>query len=95
WASLAQGSERLPYADPAVGAELLRARIEGQPLVNLIVTDDEPEPLGVIAGPAEAIVDLLGKTPIFEFALTDPELRWLILDTHHNVLVLAGDVPPG
>jgi hypothetical protein len=37
---------------------------------------------------------LSSETPIFEFALTDPEVRWLILDTHHNNLVLAGDLPP-
>jgi hypothetical protein len=93
WQSLRANSEWLHYDNAFGGLELLRARIERAPTVNLLVTDDDPEPHGVVAGTGVAILQLLAETPLFEFAITDPEVRWLILDTHHNDLVLVGDVP--
>jgi hypothetical protein len=93
WESLRGESEWLHYEDAAGGLELLRARIEREPTVNLLVIDEQTEPHGVVAGTGEAILHLLEEMPIFEFAITDPEARWLILDTHHNELVLVGDVP--
>ena len=93
WESLRGESEWLHYEDVAGGLKLLRTRIEGEPTLNLLVTDEQPEPLGVVAGTGQALLHLLAETPIFEFAITDPDTRWLILDTHHNDLVLVGDVP--
>lgn len=94
WESLRGKSEWLHYEELLGGLELLRARIEREPAVNLLVTDDEAEPRGVVVGTGAAILRLLAETPTFEFAMSDPEVRWLILDTHHNDLVLVGDVPP-
>ena len=81
------------YDDAAQWLELMHARIANEPIVNLIVTDDQFEPSGVVAGPSpEAILHLLSETPSFEYAVTDPEVRWLVLDNHHNVLVTVGDL---
>jgi hypothetical protein len=93
WESLRGATQSVPYDDAAYPLAFLRTRLADQPTVNLIVTDNQREPSGVVTGTPDAIIDLLGEVHPFEFAVTDPEVRWLILDNHHNVLVLAGDVP--
>jgi Family of unknown function (DUF6756) len=92
WESLRGESHSVRYADEQ-WLELMHARIGGQPIVNLIVTDDQPEPSGVVKGPPEAILNLLNETPKFEYAMTDPDVGWLILDNHHDVLVTVGELP--
>jgi hypothetical protein len=93
WESLRGTARSVQYDSGIDGLELLRSRIAAQPMVNLIVTDNQDEPSGVVAGSPAAILELLLETPGFEFAMTDAEVRWLILDTHHDTLVMTGDVP--
>ena len=38
---------------------------------------------------------LIDNTYFFEYAVTDPEARWLILENHHDFLIFVGDVAPG
>ena len=92
WESLRGEYEAVQYRDFAHWLELMQARIAEQPAVRLIVTDNQIEPTGVVSGPPEAILHVLGETPLFEYALTDPALRWLILDNHHDVLITVGDL---
>jgi hypothetical protein len=93
WESLRGETASVPYDDSAYPLEFLRARLVDQPQVNLIVTDNQRDPSGVVRGSPGAILDLLGALRPFEFALTDDDVRWLILDSHESVLVLAGDIP--
>jgi hypothetical protein len=94
WEDLRGPYESVRYESPDVGLELLRSRIDRQPMVFLIVTDNQPQPHGVFSGPGDAITQLIGNLPLFEYAVTDPEARWLILESHHDVLYWVGDVPP-
>ena len=34
---------------------------------------------------------LIGECPGFEYAVVDPALKWMVIETHHDVLIAAGD----
>jgi hypothetical protein len=34
---------------------------------------------------------LIGECPGFEYAIVDPALKWMVIETDHDVLVAAGD----
>ncbi len=95
WEAIRGPYESVQFFDYRVGLELLRSRIENEPIVLLIVTDSQREPRGVFSGPGDAITELIDNTYFFEYAVTDPEARWLILENHHDFLIFVGDVPPG
>ncbi len=59
-------------------------------LVYLFVTDDEPEPWPVFRGTLHDIGILLAGMWRFEYFLSDKYFSWLIFDTHHNDLLVAG-----
>lgn len=58
--------------------------------VYLVATDDDPEPWAVYKGNLLDLVSLLEDMWRFEYIIVDVELSWLIFDTHHNSLVVAG-----
>jgi hypothetical protein len=95
WESLRGETHSVQYDDFDHWLELLQARLADQPTVRLIVTDNQIEPSGVVSGPPEAILHVLRETPLFEYALTDPVVSWLILDNHHDVLITVGDLSTG
>lgn len=59
--------------------------------VFMFATDDETPPWPCIAAPAPVLVDLLREQRFFEYFVLDPELRWVVFDTHHNMLVGFGE----
>lgn len=52
------------------------------------LTDDEK---GVFECPAAVTPDLIGECPGFEYALVDPDLKWMVIENHHDILIAAGD----
>lgn len=57
----------------------------------LIVTDEAP-PSGAVRGTAVQLIRLLRDCYGFEFAIVPADLEWIVFDTHHNVLVGAGQL---
>lgn len=60
--------------------------------VFLVVTDDNPEPWVVLEGSLSAMVKLLENMWRFEYIVVDARMSWIIFDTHHNSLVVAGSL---
>ena len=58
--------------------------------VYLVATDDNAEPWEVFEGSLAAVVMLLENMWRFEYIIVDVNLSWIIFDTHHNSLVVAG-----
>jgi len=59
----------------------------------LLVTDEEPVPVGAVRGRAGELVHLVGECSYFEYVITDDTASFGILDTHHNVLIRVGRTP--
>ena len=93
WEALDTPVVTVSYDGQGNGLAELKSLLRGAKQVKLVVTNEEPEPAGVVAGAPEAITALIADLPVFEFAVADPDLAWLIFDTHHNLLVVVGDPP--
>lgn len=91
WDSLSRQNKVVSYGDND-GLKIIRDMVGGNPKVLLYVTDDESPPWPVFTGLLSEILELIGEVQYFEFALTDVHFRWAIFDTHHNDLVVAGDL---
>jgi hypothetical protein len=57
----------------------------------LVVTAEAVEPYGAVRGSAAQLDQLLRDSPGFEFAIVPHDLAWIVFDTHHNAVVIAGD----
>jgi hypothetical protein len=92
WESLRDVTEVVSY-EGENGLERLAERIGTEPNVYLLATNEQAKPHGVLAGPLDALLQLFGESSFFEFAIIDAAFRWVIFDTHHNTLIVAGDPP--
>lgn len=72
------------------GLSYLLGLVQLEPTVLLFVTDDSHPPWAVYEGPPKMIVDILRECRFFEYAMAAPDATWVIFDTHHNQLVIAG-----
>ena len=68
--------------------------IEG--LIHFVPTDDERGPWPVYRGLGKDVLFILSETWQYEYFVADPNLDWLIFDTHHNSFIFCGKViiPP-
>jgi hypothetical protein len=89
WESLQDRPVVTPYERQADGLALLSRHFGPRASVYLLVTDEQSEPRGVLAGPVDSLLRLVGETTHFEFAVVDPDFRRLAFDTHHNELILV------
>ena len=92
WESLKHKSVTIKY-DDSDGLMLLE-KIVGNDNAEVIfvVTDDEPEPWAVFQGNFRSIIQVISEQRFFEYFITDQNYSWLIFDTHHNSLVVIGDL---
>lgn len=91
WESLKPPHKEFCYGD-GNGLQLVCDLIRGNPRVCLMVTDDESPPWPAFEGSLQQIVELIGRQHFFEYALVDPKLDWVLFDTHHNSIVVAGSL---
>lgn len=92
WEELAQNSITLNYEDDD-GLFLLKNVVgNDNTLVKLFITDDEPEPWPVFQGEIKMITDIISEQRFFEYFITANDFSWLIFDTHHNSLIVLGDL---
>ena len=92
WTSLKEEAITLPCEEDIDFALLKEVLKDATAEVLLVVTDDEPRPWLVFGGQFEAIVSVLSELRFFEFFITNRDCDWLIFETHHNALVVAGDL---
>lgn len=91
WESLGRTSTVIQYGDDD-GLEIIKNYIDGSSIVYFVVTDDEFYPWPVFKGPLYRFMELISEQRIFEYFLVDIEEEWCIFDTHHNSLIMAGDI---
>jgi hypothetical protein len=53
--------------------------------------DEENDVMGVFECSAAVATTLLGECPAFEYALVDRSLQWLVIENHHDILIVTGD----
>lgn len=95
WENLA-GAITVPYEEDHAWAALDRwvDRFGAKKLV-LVATGDEAPPWLGVRGNWPALRDLLKDLPYFEFFIVDDAVSAVIFDTHHNALVMAGEIVAG
>ena len=92
WRSLKRESVTLPYDEADCFGLLTRLLGSETTEVFLIVTDDEPQPWLMFSGQFESIRTVLTELRFFEFFITNQDCSWLVFDTHHNALVVVGNL---
>jgi len=58
----------------------------------LVVTDDEGPPWSAVRGALPRLIGMLRDHQYFEYFLVDDSFSWIVFDTHHNALVIAGEI---
>jgi len=92
WEELTQKSITIEYGD-SDGLSLLREIVgDDNASVKLFITDDEPEPWPIFQGSFEAVIDTISGQRFFEYFITAHDFSWLVFDTHHNSLIVLGDL---
>jgi hypothetical protein len=94
WDSLKVPSRRIDYGDNS-GLARLRAILPDRNDLVLVATDEVAVPHGGVRGSAVQLVQLVGDCSGFEFAVVPPDLEWIVFDTHHSELVIAGQLGRG
>jgi hypothetical protein len=56
----------------------------------LILTDDEFPPWCGIAGESEDMLAAIQELPAIEFFIVPQDIGWIVFETHHNELIIAG-----
>ncbi len=89
WEALVPPVERIAYGS-GDGLALLESRLGRARVLLLAATDDEPPPWSVVCGTTRQIVELLRDCRWFEFWVSDDAASFVVFDTHHQELVIAG-----
>lgn len=89
WESLRGSTSVTPYEAHDDSFALLTQHFGSEPSVYLLVTDEQSEPPGVLAGRIDSLARLVSEARYFEFAVVDADFRRLAFDTHHNELILV------
>ena len=91
WDSLSRPSKTIEYGDDD-GLEIISKNVDGDSTIFFVVTDDEFAPWPIFKGPLDSILELISEQRYFEYILVGVDESWCIFDTHHNSLVVVGDV---
>jgi hypothetical protein len=94
WESLRLPSRSIEYGDADV-FPLIAKLIGRNEVVRLVVTDDESPPWPVYEGPLDEILSVIAGQRFFEYFLVPAKYQtagWIIFDTHHNRLVVTGEI---
>ncbi len=91
WDSLKSDPVIVPYNDEEV-FDLLQ-RILPSSEILFIPTDDEEGQWPVYTGSVSAVINMVMELQFFEYFIADKGYNWVVFDTHHNSLVIAGDLP--
>ena len=89
WEALVPPVERLAYGS-SDGLALLESKLGRERTLWLAATDDEPPPWSVVRGTTRQILELLRDCRWFEYWVSDEAASFVVFDTHHQELVIAG-----
>ncbi len=89
WESLSVESRIIEYGETD-GLKRIEEVVDGDAWVFLFVSDDEPRPWLAFEGQLTQVLEVISEQRFFEYMLADKTLEWVIFDTHHNSLVIAG-----
>ncbi len=92
WEDLTQDSVTIPYGDNDGLSVIKQIVCDNTIIVNFFITDDEPEPWPIFQGSLETVINVVSEQRYFEFFITPLDLSWLIFDTHHNSLIISGEL---
>lgn len=53
----------------------------------MFITDDSQPPWICIRGEKDLLIELLREHRFFEYFVVDMEAKWIIFDTHHDVIM--------
>jgi len=93
WETLAVPASAHPYdleIDGLRWVEQLLGTFSGP--FTLVITDDQFPPWEAVRGSLDGLVAMVGDHRCFEYFIVDDSLSWILFDTHHNDLVIAGQV---
>ena len=91
WDSLSCKCATIDYGD-SDGLALVRSLLAQENSLIIAITDDEHPPWPALLGTTESVLGLLSELRFFEYFLTDQANNWVVFDTHHNSLVVAGSL---
>lgn len=91
WWQCLKEARSFSYTDGDAGLNLLKNTVPDKAqVVWLFVTDDELPPWYCISGTIDYLVEMLREHRFFEYFVADPDVSWVVFDTHHNELVTVG-----
>ena len=94
WEHITQPLHSFPYAAlPSDPLDLLESRL-GDENLYLLLPEDHRQDIAAF-GTGQRLVAALRDSPFMEFVIFPASLDWAVFDTHHNVLVIAGEPPTG
>lgn len=91
WANLTVDHETISYGERD-GLEEVARIVPHQATALLVVTDDEPRPWPVFLGKTSDLLAALREVRFCEYFLVDQDFKWIVFDTHHNTLVVVGNL---
>jgi hypothetical protein len=59
-----------------------------------LITGLEDDDKGVFQCTPALASAIIGECPGFEYALVDRELKWMVIENHHDILIAVGDAVP-
>lgn len=90
WESIEQPTLIADYGS-ADGLATIRSWLEPRTdWLELVVTDDQSPPWIGLEGSRDSVLEAIGDVWLCEFFVTTPDAEWVLFDTHHNLLILAG-----
>lgn len=91
WDNLSVSSTAINY-EGKDGLDILRGLICNSTRVFLLASDETEPPWPAFSGTPKEIIALIADQHFFEYILTNEDKSWIVLDTHHNELIIAGSL---
>lgn len=91
WEHLPKDAKAFSYNGTEGLDQLLEMLPDASMPALMFATDDEPAPWPCVSGSCDSLVRIIREQRFFEYFIVDPQLKWIVFDTHHNVLIAFGD----
>jgi hypothetical protein len=89
WESLSRMPTVLPYGSESWLDVLRQALgVRGKRFL-LAITDESPPPWSVFEADLDSLLHFLCELRYCEYFVSNPELDWVLFDTHHNEIILC------
>ena len=89
WESIRPDVESVSYQAGNDGYKLI-AQVCPDELCWFVATDDQADGWSVYEARPSNVVSILGECNAFEYFIASREVKWVVFENHHDVLVGAG-----